>query len=239
MNTLEGWKTTDKRFVAFLDIMGFKDMVARSSHKDVLDKLSGLSLLAIASMFTNLAKNNIYVTIFSDSIIVFSKDGSTEASDAFIYTVRALFCRILALKMGMKGGIAFGELTVDPTLQLYFGQPLIDAYLLEEELQYYGAVLHHTAEEKILTLDSRLWPNFVLMPTKLRQGIVKHINLSWFSLANNVKDTGFDVIKYLNEIKLTVSGAPRRYVDNTMEAIAEMKSKYTSEAINEMIRSYR
>lgn len=239
INALEGWKLTNNRFVAFLDIMGFKDMVARSSHQEILEKLIGLSAIANTTKTKGWMKNNIHITIFSDSIIVFSKDDSYEAADIFIWVVRFLICRIIEFKMGVKGGIAFGELTVNPALQLYFGQPLIDAFQLEEELQYYGVVLHHTAEAKIIKLDSKIMPNFAVFPTKLRQGTISHMNLSWFSLANNVKDTGFDAKRLLNAIKLTVSGAPRRYIDNTVEAIAEMEKRYTPEAINEMIKSYK
>ena len=31
--------TTASRFVAFFDILGFKDMVMKSSHNDILEKL--------------------------------------------------------------------------------------------------------------------------------------------------------------------------------------------------------
>jgi|JI10StandDraft_1071094.scaffolds.fasta_scaffold2345218_1 hypothetical protein len=37
------WKTTAKRFVAYVDIMGFKDMVARNSHKDILEIMVGMT----------------------------------------------------------------------------------------------------------------------------------------------------------------------------------------------------
>jgi len=37
------WIITTKRFVAFLDIMGFKDMVARNSHKNIYNSLHAIT----------------------------------------------------------------------------------------------------------------------------------------------------------------------------------------------------
>ena len=226
-NNLEGWKVTDKRFVAILDVMGFKDMVARSSHEDVLNKLRELSRYTMATTMSDYGKGKLHIVIFSDSIIVFSKDDSAEAAYAFTFAVRFIMCNAIKVKLGIKGGMAFGKLTVDPVHQLYFGQPLIDAYLLEEELQYYGVVLHHTAEEKILPLPNHYAKlNFFNMPTKLRQCVVNHMNVNWFDLARNVENHGYNIHQYLNAIRFTVSGAPRRYLDNTLEALAKEEENY-------------
>ena len=40
---MEDWNITDERFIVFLDIMGFKDFVARKSHKEVYDMMVRLS----------------------------------------------------------------------------------------------------------------------------------------------------------------------------------------------------
>lgn len=41
--TKKSWSPTSKRFVCFLDIMGFKDLVMRNSHKEIYDLLTKLS----------------------------------------------------------------------------------------------------------------------------------------------------------------------------------------------------
>lgn len=43
MKTNKNWVTTAKRFVVFLDIMGFKDLVYRNPHKTVYEKLEFIS----------------------------------------------------------------------------------------------------------------------------------------------------------------------------------------------------
>ena len=56
-----------------------------------------------------------------------------------------------ALETGfaLKCAIAKGPLTFDNGSGIYFGRSIIDAYLLEEELKFYGVVFHHSVEELI------------------------------------------------------------------------------------------
>ncbi len=228
---ISDWKPTNSRFVAFLDLLGFKDMVAKNTHEGILEKFRSLSAFAQVHK-RDFQAHNVFATIFSDSIIIFSKDDSNEAAGDFIFFVRHLICRAIELRLGIKGGLAFGELTVDPLNQLYFGQPLIDAYQLEEELQCYGAVLHSTAEERLASIPEKVVSkyNFTRIPTKLKKhGTIDMLNLNWYGLAITVKEShGFDIDKYLDDIQLSVSDKPRpmEYLQNTMETIAEMVKPY-------------
>ena len=63
---------TCERIVAFLDIMGFKDMVARhfETIKDKLEKLS--------SFIGETMDENYQYMIFSDSIILYAKSDGME-----------------------------------------------------------------------------------------------------------------------------------------------------------------
>ncbi len=72
------WPITSNRFVVFLDIMGFKDFVARKSHDDVYDMM--LSLFGSKSYIAERFKGSIeptfidkelYTASFSDSIVLF------------------------------------------------------------------------------------------------------------------------------------------------------------------------
>lgn len=40
---VNNWQITTNRFVGFIDIMGFKDMVARSSHEDIYDMMKKIN----------------------------------------------------------------------------------------------------------------------------------------------------------------------------------------------------
>lgn len=72
------WQPTSKRFITFLDIMGFKALVLRSSHKEIYDLLYELSHLRFfvenVPSSTDVKGAEIYTASFSDSIILFSKN---------------------------------------------------------------------------------------------------------------------------------------------------------------------
>ena len=60
--TSKRWKVNDRRFVCFLDIMGFKDYIARTKHEDVYKTMKNLSDLRQSS-------NTIVGYLFDDSTI--------------------------------------------------------------------------------------------------------------------------------------------------------------------------
>lgn len=79
------WQTTTNRFVAFFDILGFKELVLKSSHSDTLTKLTKLRERVIN--FSNLAdsdflkkfgvsKDQTQSVTFSDSFIFFQREVS-------------------------------------------------------------------------------------------------------------------------------------------------------------------
>jgi len=231
------WNPVCKRFVAFLDIMGFKDFVARNSHEKI-----AVEMLKVDNHIKEISKSNglissdsIIVTTFSDSIIIFSKDESIPSYIDFCSVVGKLFCKIIGDSLPVKGGIAYGDITVNQSRQIYFGQPIIDAYLLEEEVNYYGIAVHNSVEEyrrkfstdeiPLVTILDKL----VEFKTPLKSGNIEHYNLCWFDYAlNEVYKDGREkkiaVAKRIlngivNRYKISVSGNPRRYIDNTKDVI--------------------
>lgn len=142
---LEEWKTTDNRFVAFFDILGFKDKVMRKGHEDIFKELKQISDLkklienAQLSYFKDIPVK-IKCISFSDSIAIFSKDASTDSFKHFLITVRAFMGNSIKYKIMLKGGIAHGKISVDHERQIYFGQPIIDAFHIEYSAPYYTTV---------------------------------------------------------------------------------------------------
>ena len=92
MNKKNTWIVTNNRYVAFLDIMGFKNMVNTEKHQDILEKMrtfnkplsiinddSESRLLARKLGIENDDEPFTRVVTFSDSIILVTNDG-TERS---------------------------------------------------------------------------------------------------------------------------------------------------------------
>ncbi|MDE5842672.1 MAG: hypothetical protein K2H35_02915 [Muribaculaceae bacterium] len=238
---METFNPIQDRFVVFLDIMGFKDRVARSTpenlyaeltdfNRDIttilnsskkvntqdLSEQSGESSSTMLSSVENSSK--IELAQFSDSIVLFSRDNSKESLSEISNVAREImFSAINREKpIPLKGALAEGNVTCDLSKRLFFGQPLIDAYLLEENVQYYGIVVHHTAERSVKNLDEGIFSD---TSVPLKSGRIRHYELVWYSKDYKSAEYG------LEKIRLSVSDSPRKYVDNTNTVIAEYKSK--------------
>src|SRR5690606_25464457 len=111
------WKTSDLRFVAFLDLLGFKDKVMRKTHQEIYEELSKISKLKelVEKKSTLKTKEkywdaDVYVVSFSDSIVIFSKNDSYENFEYFLIALRAVFSNSIRHKIALKGGFAHGEI---------------------------------------------------------------------------------------------------------------------------------
>lgn len=80
------------RYVAFIDIMGFKDMVLRNTHDYIYEMMKKIqaSTKFSASVEWGGQKDLIKTTTYSDSIMIYSKDNSAESLDSFISTISSL-----------------------------------------------------------------------------------------------------------------------------------------------------
>lgn len=123
---------TSVRFVAFLDIMGFKERVARNKHQDILASLETFQSNISCYIATH-QDADIQMAMFSDSILLYSKDITSNSLSALADITSHVMMYALQqdIPIPLKGAIAAGEMTCNQTKQLYFGQALIDAYLLE------------------------------------------------------------------------------------------------------------
>jgi len=236
------WKTLDNRFVVFLDIMGFKDLISRSSPDDVYKKMLKLNKIrkTIDEFFNfdfirdlKLSPNlELRSVMFSDSILIVSINDSIEAAMNLLLFCNNFLAHCMNYAIPIKGAVAHGQFTFDSENSIYFGQPLIDAYQLEEDLKLYGIVMHHSFESKLFSYDSEhpLYKNsnfFVLnYKTPFQNKNIYHYNLNWIHRA--ISEYSLDVeplgeekmiAKWLSQFYKTVSNQPRIYVDNTNEFI--------------------
>ena len=194
------------RYVAYMDVMGFKDMVARNPHDVIGEKLQKL-LLFISELINN--KGSIFSSIFSDSIYFFTSDDKQTTLKALIEILSKVMKYALSVGLPMKGAIAKGEVSIDLVKNLTFGQPLIDAYLIEESIVLYGVVIHNSVESIV---REKTFQNYVL-ETKipLKSGTASHYILRWWR--NDLKESQ----QLVRDIRLSVSDSPRRYIDNTLD----------------------
>jgi hypothetical protein len=234
------WQPTDNRFISFIDIMGFKDLVLRSPHEEVYSLLTEISNIRnyIEKTTNGLEERyedaEVDSASFSDSIILFSKNDTPASFDLLVYSTSFLFAKAIERNIPLKGAIAYGKISLNKPSQIYFGQPLINAYLLEEEMHYYGVVAHHSIldyihrnENEIKSTNGYLFNCF----TPLKGGLINHTNLDWFRDLNEADDKEIVKIKdndfkkaFYDKMKVfasKTSGAPRKYLDNTIKVFEE------------------
>ena len=245
-----GWELTSVRYVAFLDIMGFKDFIYRHSHAVVEKRMRVLS--EIVSHHTQ--EQTIHLTIdvdnettspasvevtirsvmFSDSILVVAKDDSEDSLVNLMRACADIVHKCLTNDIGIKGAISCGKFTADFDKSLYFGKPLIDAFYLQEELMFYGCIIDNTCEKRISKFKelNKGHDNykglFKQLKAPLKSGKVTHFVIDIFS---RYTDTSEKIIKSLYN---TVSGKPRIYVDNTETVFATLARL---EEANKMLES--
>lgn len=225
----QDWIKTTPRFVAFFDIMGFKDMVQRNSHNDILEKLEILknTLKTLEGWNSenikeleklNIEKQQTKSITFSDSIIIFSKGESIKDLNKILIDSYLILNKALNSGIGIKGALSYGEITVDFENHLFFGQPIIDAFQLHDELLLYSAVLDNNIESKILTLGEHNMPENTIINFKaiLKSGKIKH------KLIRYDLDTEKAILQ-LEKLYQSVSGRPRLYIDNTIDFFTETK----------------
>lgn len=237
--TKTNWKTTDNRFVAFLDLLGFKDKVMRKSHDEIYNELSKISSykkkleesIKAEIITRNFNDIDIYIVSFSDSIVLFSKNDSLDNFKFFTIALKSLFSKAIKNKIALKGGIAHGTISVNKSEQIYFGQPIIDAYLIEEDVNYLGIVCHNSIDIFLNenTSSELIRNSYKFIETPLKSGHINHYNLDFYHYLIEKEKRDLEdnekimlIKKTYNDFYTTVSGSPRRYIDNSLNLLNKM-----------------
>lgn len=243
------WIVTDNRFVVFLDIMGFKDMVMRNTHETIYNKMNDLSevynlMPSLIEGIDSINDSNIHLTTFSDSIVLFSKNNSHKNLAQILSATKIILQYSLLKSIPLKGSIAYGLTSVNKSKNIYFGQSIIDAYLLQEELQYYGVALHNTVESFLTLYKNKITSTPVFeAKTFFKTGQIIHFNVEWFEFLNmyfQEKKTLSDeeVFKEtMKNLRKLTSGYPRKYIDNTEDMFERYKKSNPKFDLNNFINN--
>jgi hypothetical protein len=149
--------TEGNRYVAFFDILGFKNWVETEGSWNVFVYIRGFMNLMIrasmpksvvnADMSVDLEPSIISYINFSDSIVFYSRDDSYEAFRSML-KVCAEFMNVIICgpTRAIRGALTHGEFYADPENNAYVGQALIDAYELEEKQDWLGVSLQGSIE---------------------------------------------------------------------------------------------
>ncbi|MBD3397127.1 MAG: hypothetical protein GF418_16015 [Chitinivibrionales bacterium] len=234
-DTQEEDDTTRERFIAYFDILGFKERIWRTEHHELVQTMRWLrkDLLEVTRRTVEVHRKTlkptnperVHFVQFSDSILFVTDNDSRDAASILMHKCTRFVALCAAKHLPVKGVLAHGLFTADFGASLYLGQPLIDAYLLEEQVKLYGAILHHSAEKKMS--EEGLIPDHmccVQYATPLQGKTVTHYNLNWAWAAAVL--LGLNLEELRNSLYHQVSGQARIYVDNTFAFVDKVAKQH-------------
>lgn len=160
MNDNKRWKTSCNRFVAFLDIAGFKYF--RKNHKTCEVEEMLLKIRDATDLQNRHFKpyKSLYIINISDSIIVFSKDDSAESFACFSHFIGAIFNQILLEYRLLNGAIAYGDIYVGRRKMIFFGEAYEKAYELQNKMNYYGIACDDSIDNYFSVSDMKQNPDY-------------------------------------------------------------------------------
>jgi hypothetical protein len=223
-NKQSTWQITCERYIAFIDIMGFKDRVSRSSHKEIYDMMKQINMVKKFNesvQWVDAKDKFIKSTFYSDSIIIYSKDGTVNSAQFINNAVSSITHDLLANGIPHKGAIAFGLMTLDERRSIFFGQPLIDAYLLQDQLNLYCIVVDASAEyelEKKSLIHKFILKNYLC---NFKLGTSNHLTIPPLYCyvtdqdPKELKEEKKMLMEGIKKLRHKTSGHLRKYVDNT------------------------
>ena len=162
----------------------------------------------------NIKKNHsasaVRPIFFSDSILLVSNNNSRTSLQMIIALCKLLTVDCLNMNIPLKGAIALGKQTADFEKSLHFGQALIDAYLLQNDVFFYGTVFHHSVELNLpktvhLPAGERIFRNTLFDCSSYetlfkKAGKIKHFVVDWTTLRKTD-----ECLNMMNKLYLTIS----------------------------------
>lgn len=156
---------TSSVFVAFLDILGFKDLVERNTHEQLEDIYSQFFTSVeenseLFGLLSQILKNDkgisttVQSVIISDSIVLWTTDDTIDNFNMLVMAVRLLIIRSFGEGIPLRGAITRGPLSVstDKSVRI-FGKALTRAYTLESQMELSGCIIDDECMEYVLEIS--------------------------------------------------------------------------------------
>lgn len=231
MSQDNNWNDGDERLVLYLDIMGFKERVSQTAISTLKEQLLAFKRKnnRLKPLLNNTGggyrRDFLKMAQFSDSIVVISQKSTIEDLNRLTKASVILMQTAMESGFALRGSIAAGKMVFDEANQLFFGKALVDAYLLEEDLAFYGVVFHHTAEklvrESLENNNSDIYLPIEDIELSTKKGKSKHFHIAWYKMNKDLSEGSIvdDALRWLKALRESVSGSSRTYLDNTVKLV--------------------
>lgn len=153
---------TKNRYLAFIDILGFKAIFDKLGDPEMLgDQMSVMLQSSIRSALSRAnvevdddsdlnVLSDIKVYQFSDSIVLYTEDDSHDSLMNIIITLNLLFAQSIIRGFPLRGALTQGKLYVKGSVVV--GDALIRAYKLESRQEWAGLVIDCELQDTELQL---------------------------------------------------------------------------------------
>lgn len=234
------WKIRAERYVAFLDIMGYKNMISTWEHSKLYSLMAELGDAVQTSdeatrisrfesggkqieMKAQLARS----AFFSDSILIISRDVESDSFFGLLFGVLKAIFTLFRSGVPYRGGIGRGTIVADFERSIFFGQPIVDAYLLEESLNWYGVALPANSFEGLCETDEEKPNGWVALTyhrtVSTKQGPQELQIINWPAFVNNEQK----IKELLEPFQNTHSDKLNSYYQNTLDlALSGFREAY-------------
>lgn len=172
--------------VALFDVLGFSARVRNTelqqlgrSYRDLLSLKRRVGNVPVIRMGEGEVDEwESPSAVFSDTIL-FWADAEPESAESFLTTCSELLAKSLNAGWPLRGAIAIGESILDRNARVFIGEPIVEAYRLEEAQNWIGAAVHpscinHPEVGSLFTQGE----NVVQYPPPLEQDYSTQVNYS-------------------------------------------------------------
>jgi len=216
------------RWVSYIDLLGFTELVRTKSWIDVFSYYTK----AVEHFIEDFGfEPRIEKTWFSDTFLLYSRGNAPSSFAAIEATTRWFVYYLISDGIPVRGAMAYGDFYADKENNIFFGQALIEAYHYGENQDWIGFVLCPSAVNQMaaigLPANKRLnyayW-NIPYKKHKKADGILQK-SLPAYIIGGSVEINGRNpCLDKLLEMKgkLTDSGLVKKY-ENTISFIEANK----------------
>lgn len=137
-------------WVAYFDMLGFKDDVEHFPPEGVLEKY--------IEVLKEIEKHNVNCKFFSDSFVFYTEDDSETSFRGIDAALKFFFQKMFIRLIPMRGCLNVGQFYVDEEKGIFFGRSLIEAHNLAEGQNWIGFVFSEKVREKLNDFKAK-YPN--------------------------------------------------------------------------------
>lgn len=208
------------RWFAYLDLLGFTDLVNTRSIEEVIPVYSEALSRMRSALGPNTKKQGLLHSWFSDTFIIYTSSDRLEDFARLESAARIFFQLLITKGIPVRGCISHGKLYSQSKKNIFIGPALIDAHSYGEALDWIGFCLSPSVEQKLkydLPLEQRAFYRKISDKTILRKAKANYLYAYAFNNGSiNGKNHFRNVLTKMKE--QAPEGVKHKY-DHTLEFI--------------------